>query len=668
MKAGKALSFPMNGALLLFAAKLTVASLLSLAIAFWANLPEPYWAVVTVAVLANPNADQVTIKSLARICGTLVGAAFAVCLVVLFDQQRELFIGALCLWLGLCAWLSMWFRDSEAYAIELAGYTAALIALDIGSNPQTTFDMASGRVSEVFVGIGVTWLVALLLFPKTSSAELPGKIHKAAAKLVDCLQAGQAGAGARVQMASLITVLHGFGRRIPIGQAGGRRRLVTVRSIYVALMRALFLSCALSGADRRRAEMDVLVAALPAALLNEDEARKAQLQWETAIAHLEEKSRQVASHGRQSDTTVLWLRFATQCRQFLIGYQALLNPAVEPVPVQGRFHLADADGLLSSISAVQIMVSVVILSWFWFATGWISGIGSVVIASVYALRLAPKLHATGAYRMMLWVTLICTVPALVLTFQIIPHAETFVALALVLTPYLFAAFMVGGLGGPYAPMSILIVLVLTVVWQPENQMVSYEFASAMDGVLSIFAGFFFCAIVNLLIIPTSPWLLRWRLMRAASRTLRRASSQTVDALNQDETRLSFLASEIAPEFHAQKDPFQVTEAAFNTGLAALALARLYDLVEAPDTWHEDVQSLRRSTLQLSLLRWEQGVCDLVRLAEQGKQKVYAAIAPDEEGRLCQAATSFEVLHQSLLSLESISIRPAGWVILAEVGG
>ncbi len=649
--------FKIDWALTLYGLKMTVAALLALAISFWSNLPQPYWSVITVAVLANPNADQVTAKSIARVVGTLLGAAYSLLLVDVFGDHGVLFLGALCLWLGICVWFSAWFRDSEAYAFALAGYTATIVGLPAGLEPATAFETATGRASQVGIGIAVTWLASMIVFPQFSHVDFPAKVRVAGAKLARCLSAGADGAEARVQLATLFTTLHSYGRSLSLGGPGARRRVVAIRSMNIGIMRALFLSSALASSTRRRPELDELANGLQNALSSEAAAAEAQAQWEEAARQLEDEVRSAPRHSSGSDTTVLWLRFVHQCRQMLIGYRALHNPAITPISVRGRFHMADADGLLASISALQAMVSFAIIAAFWLATGWESGVSALAIASVYTLRLSSKLHAIGAYRMMAWVVVICTVPALALSFQVLPVLEGFPLLALALAPYLLAAFMVGGLGGPYGPMAILIVLVLMVVLQPENVTV-YNFDAALNGILATMLSFFVCAAISQIVVPTSPWLLRLRLMRASARTLRRATSDSVEAANDAETRLTFLASEISPEFHKLKpDPFRETEAAFVTGLAAIALARLHDNVLPDDAWAQTVHTMRRKARGLQLWRWHAGLEELVNLADKGGEEARAGIEEGSDGRACQAAASFQIFQQSVRVLSGISLQP-----------
>ncbi len=650
-------AFRIDGDLVLYGVKFTIASLVALAVAFWSSLPQPEWAVITVAVLAGPHADQVTAKSIARIAGTVVGAAFGLVLVVLFAQHRFLFLGALCLWLGACTWLSLWFRGSQAYVFALSGYTATIVGLPAALAPSSAFDIAVGRVSEVGIGIAVTWVASALVFPRYSHVNLPDQVRKAGTQLAGCLAPGAAGAAMRVAVAGQFTVLHGFcGVALERG-AEGARRLAAVRCLSMALMRALFLSRALSHPDYRRDDLDALAAALPAALKSPAEAGRLAASWEAAEARLSAEIAAAPRHGPQADAAVLWLRFAGQCRRLLIGAQALSDPSVVAPPAEGRFHLADADSLLAFIAAFQAIVTVGILAAFWLATGWQAGVSAIIVASVYTLRLASKLHAVGAYRMMATVAVLSTVPAMAIAFQLVPAVTTFPMLALVMAPYLLAAFMVGGLGGPYGPMAILIVLVLMVALSPANAM-TYDFSGVINGVVAVLLSFLVCGAVSQIVLPTSAWLLRLRLLRAAERTLREAAGGSVEDAATAEIRLTFMISEIAPEFAATGEPHRETEAAFAAGLAAIAIARLVASAPADAPWAGAVADMKAGLRTLRLWGWQRRLAEIEAAAARGGALAEAAIASGGSVGASRAAASFAILRHALQALGPLSVRPA----------
>jgi uncharacterized membrane protein YccC len=101
----------------IFAAKTTTSGLIAPLVAFTFNLDQPYWALLTVFIVAQPQqSGQVLAKSFYRIIGTVIGAAVALFLVALCAQERVLFLGGLALWIGLCTFGSQYTRNWAAYA------------------------------------------------------------------------------------------------------------------------------------------------------------------------------------------------------------------------------------------------------------------------------------------------------------------------------------------------------------------------------------------------------------------------------------------------------------------------------------------------------------------------------------------------------------------------
>src|SRR5882762_9968048 len=113
----------------LFAAKTTASGLLALLVAFAFNLDQPKWALLSVFIVAQPQSGLVLAKSFYRILGTIAGAVVALILVSLFAQERELFLGTLALWIGLCTFASRNARNFTSYGFVLSGYTAAIIGI-----------------------------------------------------------------------------------------------------------------------------------------------------------------------------------------------------------------------------------------------------------------------------------------------------------------------------------------------------------------------------------------------------------------------------------------------------------------------------------------------------------------------------------------------------------
>ncbi|MGK9171848.1 FUSC family protein [Yokenella regensburgei] len=142
---------------------------LALAIAYYLNLDEPYWAMTSAAVVSFPTVGGVISKSLGRVAGSLLGACAALLIAGHTLNDPWLFLFAMAGWTGLCTWACAQFSNNVAYAFQLAGYTAAIIAFPVINiiDPTELWDIAQARVCEVMLGILCGGMMMMIL-PSTS--------------------------------------------------------------------------------------------------------------------------------------------------------------------------------------------------------------------------------------------------------------------------------------------------------------------------------------------------------------------------------------------------------------------------------------------------------------------------------------------------------------------
>jgi fusaric acid resistance family protein len=142
---------------LFFGLRLWVSVCLSLYVAFWLELDNPYWAGTTAALVCQPHLGASLRKGWYRMIGTIVGGMAIVVLTACFPQDRIAFLAGLALWGAACAFVATILRNFLALAAQLAGITAAIIAGDQlgatgGVNGQA-FTLAVTRCSEICIGI-----------------------------------------------------------------------------------------------------------------------------------------------------------------------------------------------------------------------------------------------------------------------------------------------------------------------------------------------------------------------------------------------------------------------------------------------------------------------------------------------------------------------------------
>lgn len=152
-----------------YALRNTIAMCLALTFAYYLNLDEPYWAMTSAAVVSFPTVGGVISKSLGRIAGSLLGATAALIIAGHTLNEPWLFLLSMSVWIGFCTWACAHFTNNVAYAFQLAGYTAAIIAFPMVHITEVTqlWDIAQARVCEVIVGILCGGLMMMIL-PSTS--------------------------------------------------------------------------------------------------------------------------------------------------------------------------------------------------------------------------------------------------------------------------------------------------------------------------------------------------------------------------------------------------------------------------------------------------------------------------------------------------------------------
>ena len=115
----------------LFGLRLWASVCLTYYVAFALQLSEPAWAATTAALVCQPVLGASLRKSLFRMIGTVLGAIGIVILAALARQDRIGFLVGLALWCAVSAFVATLLRNFAAYAAALAGYTAAILAIDV---------------------------------------------------------------------------------------------------------------------------------------------------------------------------------------------------------------------------------------------------------------------------------------------------------------------------------------------------------------------------------------------------------------------------------------------------------------------------------------------------------------------------------------------------------
>lgn len=170
-----------------YALRNSLAMCLALTIAYSLDLDEPYWAMTSAAVVSFPTVGGVISKSLGRVAGSLLGASAALLIAGHTLNDPWLFLFAMAGWTGLCTWACAQFSYNVAYAFQLAGYTAAIIAFPVINITDTTelWDIAQARVCEVMLGILCGGMMMMILPSTSDGTALLTALKKMHARLLE---------------------------------------------------------------------------------------------------------------------------------------------------------------------------------------------------------------------------------------------------------------------------------------------------------------------------------------------------------------------------------------------------------------------------------------------------------------------------------------------------
>jgi uncharacterized membrane protein YccC len=187
-------------AALIFSLKTFAAALLALFISFWLTLDEPYWAIMAVFIVAQPDSGLVLAKSFYRLLGTAAGLFITIMLVFAFSQNGELFIASLAVWIGLCAFAARAVRNFATYSFQLAGYTVAIVGIPAALNPDAAYTIILARATEISLGVGCMALVSRLICPRELAPKLVALVHELMRRTDRFAEAAMDPAAARDQL------------------------------------------------------------------------------------------------------------------------------------------------------------------------------------------------------------------------------------------------------------------------------------------------------------------------------------------------------------------------------------------------------------------------------------------------------------------------------------
>jgi uncharacterized membrane protein YccC len=441
-----------------FAAKTTASALIALLVAFTFNLDQPYWALLTVFVVSQPlQSGQVLAKSLYRIIGTVIGAGVALLFVALFAQERVLFLGALALWIGLCAFGSQYARNFAAYSFVLSGYTAAIVGIPGALDPDNAFYTATGRVTEICLGIIVAATMHHIVLPNSLIGPLRQAIEGARQLLADyaiALCEGAHTAPIRAKLFSQMIAVENLLASAIFEDREIRERSDRFRALNIALIEVLsvgrLLREAVSGAGRISAAIELRVEEAIA------EAVAAIKSWQTAAIDAAEFDRRLTRARAQlppvrplgedrsvpDDETIRWIAIIDRLRDFfsaLADYaEACQSLASSERPAARRVRFSRSNDPVGAFwTGMRAALAVFFVSAFWILADWAHGSTAAVLGAIATARLATMGPAVPIATAATMIFGLSWIPAFIVVDVLLPFADGFFMFALAVAPILF---------------------------------------------------------------------------------------------------------------------------------------------------------------------------------------------------------------------------------------
>ncbi len=507
----------------IFSAKAFLAALLALWIAMYLGLPRPYWAMGSVYIVAHPLTGATRSKALYRMLGTLLGAAASVVMVPTLVNAPPLLMAAVAIWTGFLLYLALLQRTPRSYIFLLAAYTLPIVALPAVDNPAGIFDLAVARTEEICLGILCASVVGAVVLPSSVAGVLRDKSQQwmtdAALWAADMLSPS---AGARVtrhhsrhRLAADILALDQLIIQLSYDTESATRvraarelrgrmtMLLPVMSSLAAVVESL--QCAGGLPPKLLAQMRAVKAWIRGGAMESPPPLVPTPAMPGSNAALI-----TAAEDRIHQMMMLWRDCMTLCRSISTPHmQGKFTPEFLRWNV-GQARHYDHGMLLFSTVTVALAIFAMGMLWIW--TGWADGAGAVALAAVSCCFAAALDEPAPMMRSFFAWNAVCLVISMVMLFAVLPVAQNFELLALMLSvPYLIIGLLVA------QPRFAMIGMPLAVVTANDIGLqgaYSANFHTFFNGTVAGIAGILFALVWTLLMRPFGTRAATRRLVRA----------------------------------------------------------------------------------------------------------------------------------------------------------
>jgi len=525
---------------LLFGLRLWGSVCLSFYVAFQLELNEPSWAATTAALVCQPVLGASLRKSMFRMVGTVVGAVAIVILAALSRQDRLSFLVGLTLWCAASAFTATILRNFAAYAAALAGYTAAIIAIDVlgpvGATNGIVFLFALNRAIEICIGIVSAGVVLALTDLGHSRRQLATESAAISSAImdgfIDCFATASGNLGQfralRRELLRRVIALYPM-VDAAIGEASDLRyRSAVLQRAVAGLMetisawRKVAFAIALNGDATTPREVVAIHDLLPQARLSPDATRSVEEPAELRDACCAAVRRLT----RFEAETPMQRLLANNAAAGMLGMARALNGltgVIDPrdmVGVRGMASLRVADWAPAFLNAARTFVAVGAVSLFWVASAWPNGVAAITFCAVIVILLPPV--GDGAYSASVQFfqgSALSAVLAAVAVFGFLPKVTAFPSLCLILGLALVPLGFLNARG--WRSMFTFAAAVNFLPMLNITNAMSYDGSGFWNGAIAILAGIAVGVVFMLVIPPLSPAIRTRRLLALTLADFRR---------------------------------------------------------------------------------------------------------------------------------------------------
>ena len=440
-----------------FSLKTFGAGMLALFLAFWIDLPNPYWALGTVYITSQVLAGATRSKALYRVLGTLLGAVVTVALVPNLVNSPELLTLAIALWVATCLYFSLLDRTPRSYLMMLSGYTAALIGFPAVGDPGTMFDTAVARAEEITLGIICAGLVNTVVLPQSVAPVITGRLdlwlRDARGWVIGVLGGARTGAdtqATRLKLASDAVAFDTLATPLRYDMTGAERSADAMANLRQHMLMFLPIASAVSDRietlenaralpQRLRTLLDDMAAWLASGTTERAEAERLKAEVDAIEPGL---------GARPSWDALVLASLLARLRDFIDLRQdaRILQRHIAdgtPVTEDLTFRYTAAartirhrDHGMALLSAVGVFITILVTCAIWIATGWPHGSAAPMMAAVGCSFFAAQDDPAPFIVSFANSAILGALGAGAYLFAVLPLATTFEMLVLALAPAL----------------------------------------------------------------------------------------------------------------------------------------------------------------------------------------------------------------------------------------